>query len=79
MYLLEKYNKIWDKISNSTKKEFDSELVYTEKYLQTQTKFYEDGGILQDSPHFICLWVILIDSVLKICKKLLPSSVFRRK
>ena len=69
MYLLEKYNKIWDKISNSTKKEFDSELVYTEKYLQTQTKFYEDGG----------LWVILIDSVLKICKKLLPSSVFRRK
>ena len=39
--LLEKYNKIWNKVSNSTKKGFDSEPVYHEKYLKTKVKSYE--------------------------------------
>ena len=30
--LLERYNEIWDKVSNTIKKVFDSELVYDEKY-----------------------------------------------
>ena len=29
--LIEKYNEIWGKIKNSTKKQFDSEPVYNEK------------------------------------------------
>ena len=29
--LLEKYNEVWEKVKNSTKKEFDSEPVYNEK------------------------------------------------
>ena len=29
--LLEKYNEIWEKVKNITKKEFDSEPVYNEK------------------------------------------------
>ena len=33
---LEKYNTIWDKISNSIKKGFDREPVYKEKYLKTK-------------------------------------------
>ena len=32
--LLERYNEIWDKVSNTIKKVFDSELVYDEKYLK---------------------------------------------
>ena len=32
--LLERYNEIWDKFSNTIKKVFDSELVYDEKYLK---------------------------------------------
>ena len=31
--LLERYNKILEKISNSIKREFDSEPLYNEKYL----------------------------------------------
>ena len=31
--LQEKYNEIWDKVSNSMKKEFDSKPVYNEKYI----------------------------------------------
>ena len=33
--LLGKYNKIWNKVSNSIRKGFDSEPVYNEKYLKT--------------------------------------------
>ena len=32
--LLEKYNEIWKKVSNSIKTGFDSEPVYNEKYLK---------------------------------------------
>ena len=35
---LEKYNAIWDKVSNTIKNGFDSESVYNEKYLRTKTK-----------------------------------------
>ena len=33
--LLEKYNKIWKKVSNITKKEFDNSPVWNEKYIKT--------------------------------------------
>ena len=39
--LIERYNKIWDAVSNSMKKEFDSETVYNEKYLKTKIISYE--------------------------------------
>ena len=35
----EKHDKIWKKVSNSVKKEFDSEPVYKEKYLKTKVTF----------------------------------------
>ena len=34
--LLEKYNKIWEKVKNIIKKEFDSEPAYKEKYLKAK-------------------------------------------
>ena len=36
--LLQKYNKIWDKISNLLTKGFDSEPVYNYKYIKTKIK-----------------------------------------
>ena len=39
--LLEKYNETWDKVSNSIKKRFNSELVHNKKYLGTKIKSYE--------------------------------------
>ena len=38
---LKRYYKIWNKVSNSIKKGFDSKLVHNEKYLTTKTNFYE--------------------------------------
>ena len=40
--LLEKHNKIWEKVKNSIKKEFHSEPVYNEKYLKTKIKSYNE-------------------------------------
>ena len=36
-----KYNEIWDKVSSTIRKGFDSEQIYNEKYLKTETKSYE--------------------------------------
>ena len=38
--LVEKYNKIWDKVSNSIKKELDSEPVESVKYLGTKIQSF---------------------------------------
>ena len=39
--LEEKYNEIWDKVTNSMKNGFDSEPVYNEKYIKTKMKSYQ--------------------------------------
>ena len=40
--LLQKYNTIWDKVSADIKKEFDSEPVYSKKYLKIKKKSHGD-------------------------------------
>ena len=40
--LLENYNEIWDKVSNSMEKGFHSEPVYNEKYVKIKIKSYEE-------------------------------------
>ena len=67
--LLKKYNKIWKKVKNSPKKEYDSEPVYNEKYLKAKVKSYNEkintnfheNKIPNKGSHFICLSVTLID------------------
>ena len=74
--LLEKYNKIWNKVNNSVKKGSDSELVYKTKYLKIKIKSYEgkistnfhEIGMPQKSFLRICLSVILIGSDFKLSK-----------
>ena len=40
--LLQRYNIIWNKVSTNIKKEFDSEPVYSKRFLKTKTKSYSD-------------------------------------
>ena len=57
--LLKKYNKIWDKITSLFKKEFNRKPVYTNKFINTKIKIYNDvmhanfqyNKISKDSKH----------------------------
>ena len=71
---LEKYNEMWEKVKNSIKKEFDSEPVYNEQYLETKIKSYKvkintnfhNNKIPKEGSQCICLLVILNDSFFRI-------------
>ena len=60
-----------EKISNSMKKEFDSEPKYNEKYLETKIKSYDgkvstnfhNGKTPKEGSQYIYLLITLIDSV----------------
>ena len=70
--LLEKYNTIWEEVSDDIKKEFDNETVYNKEYLKTEIKshgnevtdFY-DKEISRVDSNRTCLTVISLDFVLK--------------
>ena len=67
--LLEKYSRIWDKVSNSMKKGFDSEPVYNEKDFKSKIKSYEgkiftnfhSDKVPKEGSQWICLSVSLFD------------------
>ena len=71
--LWEKYNEIWEKVKNSIKKEFDSRPRYNEKYRKAKIKSYNvkintnfhNNKVPREGFQFICLSVILIDSVFR--------------
>ena len=79
--LLEKYNRIWDKVKNSMKKDFDSEPVYNQKHRKTKIKSYEEkistncpsDKVPEECSQCICLSVILIDSVCRSGKSCYPQ------
>ena len=45
--MLQKYNEIWNKISNLLKKAFDSKPVYNDKYITTKTKAYNNFTVMK--------------------------------
>ena len=71
--LLKKYNKIWKNVKNTIDKEFNSDLVYSEKYLKAKIKSYNrkintnfhDNKIPKELSQCIWLSVIFIGSVFK--------------
>ena len=69
--LLEKYNEIWDKVSNTIKKGFDSEPLCNINFYEGKisTNFYDDN-IPKEGSQYIFLSVILIVSVFKLGKNL---------
>ena len=70
--LLKKYNEIWDKISNQSKKGFDSEPLYNDKYTKTETiidynTHFQSNKIPENNEYFTCLsLMLLLDSFVKI-------------
>ena len=74
---LEKYNKIWNKVSNTFKKGFDEEPLCGEKKTKIKadegkinTNFHNDK-MLEKGSH--CLSLVLIDSVFKMGKNYYPQ------
>ena len=69
--ILEKYNKIRNKIKILFKKEFISETVYNDKYIKIKIKIYDNrvytnfqnNKILRDNEYCACLSVILLDFI----------------
>ena len=70
--LLGKYNDIWNKVNNRTKKEFDSKHICNKTFLKTKTKFYSyettdfhDKEMSKAGSNYTCLAVMLTDFVPK--------------
>ena len=78
--VLDKYNKIWDKIKEKLNIKFHSKLVYDKKYLKV--KVWEFDGVIKtnflgnkvpkENMHYTCITHITIDSVMKMDKKNCP-------
>ena len=71
--LLEKYNEIWETVTNIIYKEFDSNPIYNEKYIKTKIKVYNKK--VNTNFHgleCVCLPIILLDSVYKKDNKYYP-------
>ena len=83
--VLDKYNKIWDKIKKKLNIKFRSKPVYDQKYLKAKVR--ELGGVIKtnflgnkvpkENMHYTCIACITIDSVMKMEKKL-STSLFRK-
>ena len=86
--LLKKYNKIWEKISNIMSIEFGSELVYGEndKCIKTKIKMYWDRVntnfqskiVPKENASYKFLSLIVLDSVIRVNKKMLSTNIFGR-
>ena len=80
----EKYEDIWNVIKNKLNIKFHSQPIYENKYLKTKVREF-DGSIKtnflvnnipkENTYHTAC---ITVDSVMKMNKKKLSTSLFRR-
>ena len=83
---LNKYNEIWDKVKEKLNIKFHSTTVYDEQY--TKAKVREFNGVIKtnflgdeipkESVHYTCIACITIDSAMRMKKKELSASLFRR-
>ena len=72
-WIIRKYNEIWENVNDSLQKEFDSKPIYNEKYLKAKRKSYNgkintnfhNNKIPKEGPEYICLLVILLDSIFR--------------
>ena len=86
---LERYTKIWEKISDLIDKKFDSDLVYNNKYINTKIRSYNnDITIFHDTDNknnklpeknkaFKCMSLISLDSIIKINKNYYPQTLLQ--
>ena len=84
--VLDKYSKVWYKIKKTLNIKFHSMSVYDEKYIKAKVR--EFNGVIKtnflgdeipkESMHYTCIACITIDSVMRMEKKELSTSLFRR-
>ena len=76
-YVLDKYNKIWEKIKETLNIKFYSMPVYDEKYIKAKVREFNDpiktyflgDKIPKESMHYNCIACITIDFVMRMEKK----------
>ena len=87
---LERYTKIWEKISNLIDKKFDSDPVYNNKYINTKIRSYNNDIITnfhdndnknnklpEKNKAYRCMSLISLDSIIKINKKYYPQTLLQ--
>ena len=85
MKVYEKYNEIWEVIRSLLKIDFTVNPVRDDIYLVAKLKIFNkinkttftNNAIPMEKNNYICIPAIDIDSVLKIDKKIISSSLFR--
>ena len=85
--LLEKYTKIWERVSNLTEIKFDSKPVYGDNdiYIKTKIKLHGDKmntnfqgkKIPKENVSYKCLSLIMLDSVIRENKKCYPQTLLK--
>ena len=83
--LLEKYTKIWERVSNLMEIKFDSKPVYGDNdiYIKTKIKLHGDKmntnfqgkKIPKENVSYKCLSLIMLDSVIRKNKKCYPQTL----
>ena len=80
--MLEKYNKIWDKIKNLFEKKFDTEPVYNDKYIKAKINSYNTNVYGNktsiEGELYTFFSVILLDSIVNVDKKILSTNALKR-
>ena len=84
--VLDKYNEIWNKIKEKLNIKSDSMPVYDEKYMKAKVRKFNDmiktnflgDKIPKESMDYTCIACITIDFVMRMEKKELSKSLFRR-
>ena len=79
--ILDKCNKIWDKIKNKLNIKFHSTPVQDEKYIKAKVREFDDViktnflsyEVPKETEHYTCIACITIDSVMKMEKKNYPQ------
>ena len=85
--LLKEYIKVWKKIRDLISKEFDAEPVYSDKYIKTKIKSYNNDirtnfrsegnsrKVPKENWSYKCFSLISLDSVIKTGKKYFPQTL----
>ena len=87
---LERYTKIWEKISDLIDKKFDSDPVYKNKYINTKIRSYNNDIITnfhdndnknnklpEKNKAYRCMSLTSLDSIIKIDKKYYPQTLLQ--
>ena len=87
---LERYTKIWEKISDLIDKKFDSDPVYNNKYINTKIRSYNNDIITnvhdndnknnklpEKNKAYRCMSLISLDSIIKIKKNIIHKHFYK--